>query len=183
MHRANDDSFRGIDLNLLVALQALLAERHVTRAAARVGISQPAMSHALARLRATLNDALLVRSRGGLQLTPRGAALVEPLDRVLGGVSAIFSKPAAFDPKTSTRRFRISGSDYAEIVLLPGVLERIAREAPHVDVVLLRHDGRAVDALEDGSADILMVPPGVVNGEGRAILSQRILEERFVCVV
>jgi DNA-binding transcriptional LysR family regulator len=68
-----------LDLNLLVALRALLAERHVTRAAARVSLTQPAMSHALARLRAVLGDPLLVRTRSGLQLTPRAESLAEPL--------------------------------------------------------------------------------------------------------
>jgi DNA-binding transcriptional LysR family regulator len=103
-----ETNIAAIDLNLLVALQALLAERHVTRAAARLGVTQPAMSHSLARLRDALGDPLLVRSKSGLQLTPRGAELVEPLDRLLVDAGALLAAPKGFEPKTSTRRFRIA---------------------------------------------------------------------------
>ena len=137
-----------VDLNLLYALRSLLAEKHVTRAAARMELTQPAMSHALARLRAQLADPILVRARGGLQLTPRAAALVEPLERVLHRRPSSVCSPRSkdFDPATSTRRFRIAASDYVEIVLWPMLLERIGREAPHVDIMLLRHDGYGVSA-------------------------------------
>lgn len=172
-----------IDLNLLYALQALLAERHVTRAATRMGLTQPAMSHALSRLRAQLSDPILVRARGGLQLTPRAAGLVEPLARMLSEVGTLLEPPGEFNPATSRRLFRIAASDYIEIVLWPRLLERISREAPSVDIALIRHDGHGVGAVEDGKADFLLVPPSELERGGTAILSQRVLSEKFVCVV
>lgn len=171
-----------VDLNLLVALRALLGERHVTRAAARMGLTQPAMSHALGRLRAVLGDPLLVRSRGGLQLTPRAAALVEPLERLLHDADALLAPPERFDPATSTRRFRIATSDYMEIVLMPALLERLGREAPLVELVFVRQGGRGVSQLDSGEVDLLLVPPSR-SSEGSSIFTQRVLEEKFVCVV
>lgn len=172
-----------VDLNLLYALQALLSERHVTRAAARMGLTQPAMSHALARLRMQLGDPILVRGRDGLQLTPRARALVEPLDRSLADLTQLLAKQTAFDPATSTRRFRIAASDYMEIVVWPRVLERIGREAPNIDIVLQRHDRTGVSGLEDDESDLLLVPPSELERAGSSILSQRVLSEKFVCVV
>lgn len=181
IHCMHETNIGSVDLNLLVALQALLAERHVTRAAARMGLTQPAMSHALGRLRATLDDPLLVRSKSGLQLTPRAAGLVEPLDRLLAGAGELLAPPGPFDPRTSTRRFRIAASDYMEIVLMPALLERLGREAPGIDIVLLRHAGHAMRQLDEGEADLSLVPatPGTETG----IVAQRILSEKFVCVV
>jgi DNA-binding transcriptional LysR family regulator len=180
----HDMNIGAIDLNLLVALQALLTERHVTRAAARMGLTQPAMSHALARLRATLDDPLLVRSKGGLQLTPRATSMLEPLERLLHDAAGLLATPTAFDPSTSTRRFRIATSDYIEIVLIPKVLEELGRQAPRVDVdLLLLKDGHGIDALEEGEVDLLLIPPGVVDRPHASIMSQRVLSEKFVCVV
>ena len=170
-----------IDLNLLVALQALLAERHVTRAAARLGVTQPAMSHSLSRLREALGDPLLVRAKNGLQPTPRAAGLVEPLDRLLSDVGALLAPPKRFEPQTSTRRFRIAASDYMEIVLMPALLERLGREAPNIDLVLMRHAGHGMNQLDDGEVDMLLVPPMPIERSG--VLVQHILHEKFVCVV
>jgi DNA-binding transcriptional LysR family regulator len=176
MHTAN---IGAIDLNLLVALQALLTERHVTRAAARMGLTQPAMSHALGRLRTTLGDPLLVRGQSGLQLTARAASLVDPLDRLLRDASALLAAPT-FDPKTSTRRFRIATSDYMEIVLMPRFLEHLSEEAPNIDIVMVRH-AQGTAQLDEGEADLMMVPPGPL--ERSDTRAQRILDEKFVCVV
>lgn len=177
----HDTNIGTIDLNLLVALQALLTERHVTRAATRMGVTQPAMSHSLSRLREALGDPLLVRAKNGLQLTPRAATLVQPLDRLLVDAGALLASPASFEPKTSTRRFRISTSDYMEIVLMPGLLERLGREAPHIDIVLVRHDGHGLSQLDNDEVDVALVPP--MPTESRTIRVQRILDEKFVCVV
>src|SRR4051794_21826761 len=89
----------GLDLNLLVALRALLVERHVTRAAARVGLSQPAMSHALSRLRDLLGDPLLVRTPSGMRPTPRAEAMTAPLERALEDIGRLIASPVAFDPR------------------------------------------------------------------------------------
>lgn len=169
-----------LDLNLLVALQALLAERHVTRAAARVGLTQPAMSHALARLRGVLDDPLLVRTRDGLVLTPRAEELRPPLDRVLAEVQTLFAPAARFEPATARRTFRVVSSDYVELALMPAVLARVWKEAPGIDVHLTSSPA-ALESLEDDRVDLAIVPP---VGETRSgFYVQRILSERFVCVV
>jgi DNA-binding transcriptional LysR family regulator len=121
----------GIDLNLLVALDALLAEAHVGQAGRRIGLSQPAASHALARLRELLADPLLVRVGSRMELTSRAQALRVPLARSLEHVRGLFSTET-FDPATSARRFRMMLPDIVIETLLPSLLERVSAAAPHV---------------------------------------------------
>lgn len=120
-----------LDLNLLVALDALVTEAHVGRAAMRIGLSQPAMSHALRRLREILNDPLLVRVGTGMELTPRAQALRGPLKQTLEQVRGLFVAEG-FDPATSTRRFALMIPDYIISFVLPPLVGRIAAEAPGV---------------------------------------------------
>src|SRR4051794_35887883 len=98
-------NIEGVDLNLLVALRALLAERHVTRAAKRVGLSQPAMSHALGRLRELFDDPLLVRTKSGMQPTKRADEIAPALERALEDLGRIVAPPERFDPARSRRSF------------------------------------------------------------------------------
>src|SRR6185436_3429623 len=109
----------GVDLNLLPLLDALLTERHVTRAATAVGLSQPAASRALGRLRALFGDALLVRSGRVLALTPRAEALRDPVRRALGLVAGAIATPSRFDPGSARRTVKIMCDDYSELVLFP----------------------------------------------------------------
>jgi DNA-binding transcriptional LysR family regulator len=120
-----------LDLNLLVALDALVTDVHVGRAAMRIGLSQPAMSHALRRLRALLGDPLLVRVGTGMDLTPRAQALREPLKDALDQVRGLFVADG-FDPATSMRRFALMIPDYIVNMVLPPLVRRIATEAPGV---------------------------------------------------
>ena len=178
-------NLEGIDLNLLVALRALLAERHVTRAAARVGLSQPAMSHALARLRELLGDALLVRTPSGMQPTARAAAMTLPLARALEDLGRVLASPEAFEPSRSTHKFRIATNDYMELVLFPRLLARLWREAPGVDVRVRNHGVRTHDDLAESRVDLAM---GVTGQFGTpdpptGIRVQRLVSERFVCIV
>lgn len=175
----------GLDLNLLVALRALLAERHVTRAAARVGLSQPAMSHALARLREVLGDPLLVRTPAGMQPTARAEAMAGPLELALEDLSRVLASPRPFDPATSTHKFRIATNDYIELVLLPRLLARIWEEAPGVDVRVTNLAGEASEDLAEGRVDVVI---GMVGQLGAPSLPpglrfQRVVADRFVCVV
>lgn len=175
----------GLDLNLLVALRALLAERHVTRAAARVGLSQPAMSHALGRLREVLGDPLLVRTPRGMQPTARAEAMKLPLERALEDLGRILSSPPAFEARSSTRTFRIATNDYAELVLLPRLLAKIWSEASGVDIRVTHLDAGASDELAEGRVDIA-IGVGAQFGAPdlpRGLRKQRILTDRFVCVV
>lgn len=169
------------DLNLLFALDALLTERSVTRAAASIGITQSAASHALARLRALTGDQLLVRGRSGMVPTVRAEAMAAPLRRALESIKGTLSPPHTFEPKSARVRIFIGTSDYAELVLLPGIMARLGREAPGVElrVVALRDDPGA--DLASGKLDVVLMPPDV--GElSPSVHARPILSERFVCV-
>lgn len=181
----HDVHLEGLDLNLLVALRALLTERHVTRAAARVGLSQPAMSHALARLRELLGDPLLVRTPSGMRPTPRAETMRAPLERALEDIGRLIASPAPFDPRLSTRKFRIATNDYMELVLFPRLLRRLWAEAPNVDVRIINLDAHANEHLAEGGLDIAMGVVGqLANADSpRGIRSQDLVSDSFVCVV
>ncbi|WP_324698869.1 LysR family transcriptional regulator [Novosphingobium sp. RL4] len=124
--------FNGFDLNLLVALDALLTERNVTRAAARLHITQPAMSNALQRLRQRLDDPILERSGRELKLTPVAEALVRPLQDLLSRTEQLIGLTDGFDPSTATRTFRIAMSDYCAAVFMPLLVQKLSVSAPHI---------------------------------------------------
>jgi DNA-binding transcriptional LysR family regulator len=146
----------GLDLNLLVALDALVREVHVGRAARRIGLSQPAASHALHRMREIMDDPLLVRVGGQMQLTPRAEALRAPLAQVLEQVRSLFAADD-FDPRTSARRFRLLMADHVIDLVMPPFLERIARFAPKVRIVVTPWRGPAAMTAElAGSIDLVI---------------------------
>jgi len=120
-----------LDLNLLVALQALLSEESVSRAAQRVGLSQPATSHALQRLRDVMGDPLLVRVGSRMELTPRAQALRAPLAEALAHVQGLFVADT-FEPAVSQRRFSLMMPDHVLNLILPPLRDRIRAEAPGV---------------------------------------------------
>ncbi len=173
----------GLDLNLLVALRALLAERHVTRAAERVGLSQPAMSHALGRLRTLLGDPILVRTPSGMQPTARAEAMRQPLESALAELGRLLAPPPAFDPATAKRRFRVSTSDYVELVLVPRLCARVWREAPGIDLAFTVYAGGGVSALHEDTTDLVISPPDTLGTSTPGLRMQRLLDDRFVCVV
>ena len=133
----------GLDLNLLVALDALLAEASVGRAAVRLNLSQPAVSHALRRLREATGDPLLVRIGPRMELTPRAQALRGPLAQALDQVRGLFVSEG-FDPATSTRGFRLMMPDLAVDLLMPAVLQAVAASAPGVRLDVIPWRGPAV---------------------------------------
>lgn len=119
----------GLDLNLLKLFDALVRERSVTQAGLRLGLSQPAASRALARLRKMLGDRLVVRGRLGLDLTPRAQALAGPVARLLDDARGIMA-PAVFDPASATGRITIAAHDHLALVVLAGLVARLERQAP-----------------------------------------------------
>jgi LysR family transcriptional regulator, mexEF-oprN operon transcriptional activator len=123
-----------LDLNLLVAFDALLAEGSVTRAAERVGVGQPSMSHALGRLRRLLNDELFVRAPDGVRPTPRALALAEPIRGALCAIQAALVEGQGFDPARAERSFVLGMPDSVEVALLPRLLAHLEAEAPGVHV-------------------------------------------------
>lgn len=172
---------RNVDLNLLVALDALLAERSVSRAAVRLRLSQPATSALLARLRALFGDPLLLRSARGMLPTPRALELLGPVKQVLDEIDAIVQPRTAFDPATAVHTFTLSASDYVEYALLPTLVDFLERRAPGVRLEVRPLDLESVARqMETGEVDLcvtglLNAPPG---------LHQRTLyAERMVCVV
>jgi len=176
----HDVHLAGIDLNLLVALDALLAERHVTRAARRIGRTQSATSHALSRLRELLGDPLLVRSGSALVPTPRALELEGPVRAILETIRRILAG-GTFDSRTAARTFTLATADYGELVILPPLLRRLAAEAPGVDLVVRPGTDELAAALGTGGVDLVL---GVSPIGGVPSIHQRMLfDDGFVCVV
>lgn len=174
-------NLRSVDLNLLVTLNALLTELHVTRAAERVGLSQPAMSNALSRLRHIFDDELLVRTATGMQATPRALELAEPIRQVLRQIERVFNSEPNFDPLTSSRSFAVRLSDLLACLLLPPLFSRLRTEAPGVefDVVHLS-PSRTIEGLEKDEID-LAVSMGLSHAT--SIKSEPLMEDHMVCVM
>ncbi|MFW3168949.1 LysR family transcriptional regulator [Geodermatophilus sp. CPCC 206100] len=170
----------GVDLNLLVSLRALLQERNVTRAAQVVGLSQPAMSNALARLRRQFGDELLVREGRGLALTPVARELQHAVEPALGMVERALRIQASFDPSTAAQVFRIAASDYG-MTLVADRLRYLGRIAPRVVVDLVQIDHGFVRDSETvmRRVDLLVAPRAFLNGYPNEPLSS----ERWVALV
>lgn len=147
-----------MNLNLLLVFEALWAERHVTRAGRRLGLSQPAMSGALSRLREMLKDPLFVRGRGGLVPTERCVALAAPLSKALLDLRNALAG-VAFEPATTERTLSLGAVDAAIAVVVPKLAARFSAEAPHATLAVSAIDPmRAVDLVEAGALDVALSP-------------------------
>lgn len=144
------------DLNLMIALDALLREKNVTRAAERVFVSQPAMSAALHKLREYFNDPLLVRVGREMELTPRGVSLVEPVREALLRIQMLLGTQPTFDPKTARREFTVIMSEEAVPGVLPTLLRTLSHEAPQLDLHIEMISPTALSRLEYGEADLAL---------------------------
>jgi DNA-binding transcriptional LysR family regulator len=140
-------NLNSLDLNLLVALDALLREANVSRAAMRIGLSQPAASHALQRLRDLIGDPLLVRNGARMELTPRALGLRAPLAQALDQVRSLFV-PDAFDAVRSERRFRLMMPDLAVELLMPPLMAKITKAAPNIQIDVVPWRGSAIFTAE-----------------------------------
>jgi DNA-binding transcriptional LysR family regulator len=178
MHELN---IAGLDLNLVPALDALLRHRNVTRAAADVGLSQPAMSRALARLRDVLGDPLLVRTRSGYVPTTRARAIQPRLDAAIRHLRGVF-EPPGFDPGTERRVLRLAASDVQTVLIVPGLMQRLAREAPGMDLRVEPYGADLAARLDGGALDLAFaltstpLPPGAYSeivGEDHLALVMR----------
>lgn len=148
-------NLRSIDLNLLVVLDALLDEAHVSRAAAKLNLSQPAMSSALDRCRHLFGDALLERGKGGMRLTPKAQALRDPLKNLLVGIAAVVDAPE--EPLADIRQtVRVVTADYPGILIAAPLHEALGRSAPGIDIVIQPWHGApaALKSLARGAGDI-----------------------------
>jgi len=144
------------DLNLLIALDALLHEKNVTRAAERVYVSQPAMSAALQKLREYFNDPLLVRVGRDMELTPRGLSLVEPVREALLRIQATLGTQPSFDPATVQRSFTLIVSADALLRVMPAVFQRVSRDAPGIQCHIEHFSETTLGRLEYGDADLYL---------------------------
>ncbi len=170
-----------LDLNLLVSLDALLQQRSVTRAAAQMGLSQPALSASLARLRRHFGDELLTRVGNEYRLTPLAVQLKDLARLALTSVERVFTAQPEFDPASSTREFSLLVSDYVVAVLGDTIAALLAEEAPHSRLRLAVNTPEMVDRAEQVllSTDLLVLPHGFVTD-----LSHRDLyRDEWVCVV
>lgn len=172
-------SLRGFDLNLFPALEALLEERNVTRAAERLSLGQPAMSAALARLRRHFDDPLLVRDGRVYQLSTFAQSLVEPVREAMAAVEAAATAIRAFDPATDTRSFTIATSDYAALVFLRPLLARLADDAPQIRLRLVPITVDMGDAVRRGNLDLVILPRELAGGLD-SLPRKALFDDRFV---
>jgi DNA-binding transcriptional LysR family regulator len=168
-----------IDLNLLVVFDAIMRDRSVTRAGQRLGLSQPAMSHALTRLRHMLKDELFVRSSNGMMPTPRAEELAAPIRIALDGLQQSL-EPVQFDPSKATATFRIAVDNYAAIVLVAPIAAHVARIAPGVRLDF-RPSG-TLDVLERLDRSELHLAMGPFGVQGERFSRRRLLQDQFVVV-
>ncbi len=163
-----DLNLASVDLSLLPALEALLRRRHVTRAAEDVGLSQPAMSHVLARLRHAFGDDLLVRGSSGLALTSRAEEIAPRVTAILNAARAIY-RPPTFEPSNVRRVLHLAGSDWHSILFAPDLMNRIRKEAPGIELSIGSYTRDVFKRLDDGSVDLVFfnaetpLPPGAVS--------------------
>jgi DNA-binding transcriptional LysR family regulator len=146
-----------LDLNLLVAFDALMTELNVSKAAEKLFIVQSAMSHSLNRLRQTLDDPILVRTTNGMKPTARAQELIEPIRKALLEIEVTITTKSAFEPKTAQQRFVIAASDYNELILLPSLIKMVRGIAPRVDIhVRQPRDYLPEEDLENGNINVAL---------------------------
>lgn len=170
-----------VDLNLLVAFEALMEERHVTRAAERIGLAQPSMSSALKRLRVLFADDLFLRTGAGMQPTEKALALAGPIGEALRQIRGVLTPDQSFDPAMAQRRITIAATDYSDLVVVPELTRLLRMEAPGIDLVVrpLTDATAALAKLERGELDALI--GGHLPASPRCV-RHRLFEERFVCI-
>ncbi|HVY82762.1 MAG TPA: LysR family transcriptional regulator [Steroidobacteraceae bacterium] len=173
--------FEQLDLNLLVALDALLTERSITAAGVRVHLTQSAMSGALSRLREFFNDELLTQVGRKMVPTPLGESLAEPVRQILLEIKATINAKPRFDPATSTRHFSVMMSDYVATVLMSEVLRRAEAAAPRVRFNIVSNDvGNPIEFLERADVDLLIMPREYLSDKHPR---EDLYTDDYVCVV
>src|SRR3954465_5826540 len=170
-----------VDLNLLRGFDAVLREGSVTAAAARLELTQPAVSNALARLRSLLGDPLFVRTASGMEPTPFARGVAEPVRQALALLESALAHGPGFDPATSTRTFRFYMSDIGQVEFLPPLVERVQRLAPavHLEAVSLEVEDIG-DALAAGALDLAM---GFLPGLGLPVRRRHLFRDAYVCLM
>jgi len=172
--------YQRLDLNLLIALRALLSEQNVTRAAQALHVTQSAMSGMLARLREYFGDALIAQVGRRMELTPLAQSLAGPVNDLLIRIDATLGTRPEFDPATSRRRFTLVASDYVMSVLMVDVLKHVHRQAPGLTVELRYPSVDAAARLEAGEIDLLIGPDTYASGHHSAV---NLFDDSYCAVV
>ena len=172
---------RNIDLNLLVVLDALLTEKHVTRTGVRLHLSQPAISHSLNKLRVLLDDPLLIRQGNEVVLSALAQNLQAPLKEILGQIETLLGQSIDFVPADSQRTLRIAMSDYGAAIVLPKLLVQLRAQAPGTSLVVIQ-DSRLgmLEQVGQGRIDLAI---GVFPALGADICTEVLFEETFTCLL
>jgi DNA-binding transcriptional LysR family regulator len=169
-----------IDLNLLVVFKQLLAQRSVSRAAEALGLSQPAVSNALARLRKLMGDELFLRTPAGMEPTPFAEQMAESISHGLGMIHGALNQRSSFEPAASDRSFVIGMTDIGEIYFLPKLMERLRRDAPGVTVSTLRNT--AANLRDDMAAGKVDLAIGLLPQLKAGFFQRRLFRQRYVCM-
>ncbi len=174
-------SLERLDLNLLEVFNHLLIERRVSRVALKLGVSQPAVSNALARLRKLLGDELFVRTPLGMQPTPYAEQLGQTVGQALGQIRVALQRPRHFEASRSERIFTVGMTDIGEIYFLPRLLARLREVAPGVRLSTVRNTaGRLKDDLAEGRVDLAL---GLLPDLQAGFFQQRLFTQRYVCLL
>jgi LysR family transcriptional regulator, nod-box dependent transcriptional activator len=168
-----------LDLNLLVALDAVFTERHVGRAAARLHLTQSAVSNALTRLRRHFNDPLVTRVGGAMTPTALGLLLQPELTDLLARLRGFAVRGAAFVPAESDREFRVIAADFISYVLIPLMIQKLEIEAPRIKIRMLPHSPYAIDQLTKGEADLCI---GLLQDLGDSLPAENLYDEALTCI-
>jgi DNA-binding transcriptional LysR family regulator len=170
-----------LDLNLLVVFHQLMLDGQVSKASRALGLSQPAVSNALARLRALLKDELFLRSSRGVTPTPYALSIADAVAEALATLHEAINQRTNFDPKTGERNFSIAMTDIGEIYFLPALLRALATRAPHVTISTVRNTTINLrESLETGALDLAIGLIPELKGE---IFQRRLFKQRYVCVL
>ena len=173
-------NLRDIDLNLLVVFNQLLMDRRVSTTADKLGLSQPAVSNALKRLRTLLKDELFVRTARGMEPTPYALNLVEPMGYALGTLQNALNQRDSFDPATSERTFTLGLTDIGEIYFMPTLMNTLSRVAPRIKISTLRHNsGHLSEDMASGNVDIAV---GLLPSLTTGFFQRRLFKQRYVCL-
>ena len=169
-----------VDLNQLVMFQHLMVERRVSRVAEKMGLTQPAISNALAKLRRLFGDELFVRTPAGMMPTPFAEQLAEPVGQALGMIHGGLNQHRAFDPATVRRAVTVGMTDIGEIVFLPALVDRLRRDAPGISLNTVRNSATNLrDDMEAGKVDLAIGPlPQLKAG----FFQRRLFRQRYVCL-
>ena len=171
---------KDIDLNLLVVFNQLLVEHRVSKVAEKLGLSQPAVSNALARLRKLTDDALFLRTTRGMEPTPFAQQLAEPIAYALGMIHSAVNQKTSFEPATARRAFTVGMTDIGEIYFLPTLMEELARVAPGVTMSTVRNTAVNLrDEMEAGHIDLAI---GLLPQLKAGFFQRRLFRQRYVCM-